>query len=295
MRRFSSSTPLPRSLPPTTMSASASHDRDGAPDDEKAAYKRASTDSSDKHESNTLTPPKQSFFARLRSNKAKEPKADDEKVDLPADLVKDRKKVVPVGFTSLFRCVTDSVSGFCLTTASIQVFDEDRAAAGCIRSRLRRGLWRSPGMLPPLRRTRLLISRIQPLMSLLFGNTSQDFVTFGSAVQFLDPNDPASVAAMNDAKSHFLHDTSLNALYLVFIGWFHILSLPLLPLISFIGIGVLVATYVYMLTWTYTGELNAKRIRERYLKAVLRQDIAYFDTIGAGEIATRIQTDTRMY
>lgn len=48
-----------------------------------------------------------------------------------------------------------------------------------------------------------------------------------------------------------------------------------------------------MMAWTYTGEVNAKRIRESYLKAVLRQDIAYFDTIGAGEIATRIQTDTR--
>ncbi len=34
-----------------------------------------------------------------------------------------------------------------------------------------------------------------------------------------------------------------------------------------------------MLTWTYTGEVNAKRIREQYLKAILRQDIAYFDKV----------------
>ena len=38
----------------------------------------------------------------------------------------------------------------------------------------------------------------------------------------------------------------------------------------------------------------AKRIRELYLRAVLRQDIAFFDNVGAGEVATRIQTDTRM-
>ena len=37
----------------------------------------------------------------------------------------------------------------------------------------------------------------------------------------------------------------------------------------------------------------AKRIRERYLGAILRQDIAFFDNVGAGEVATRIQTDTR--
>ena len=52
-------------------------------------------------------------------------------------------------------------------------------------------------------------------------------------------------------------------------------------------------TFVSLYSWVYTGELNAKRIREYYLKAILRQNIAYFDDIGAGEITTRIQTDTR--
>jgi ABC-type multidrug transport system fused ATPase/permease subunit len=37
----------------------------------------------------------------------------------------------------------------------------------------------------------------------------------------------------------------------------------------------------------------AKRLREQYLRAILRQDIAFFDNVGAGEVATRIQTDTR--
>ena len=48
-----------------------------------------------------------------------------------------------------------------------------------------------------------------------------------------------------------------------------------------------------MYTWVYTAEVLAKRVRERYLQAVLRQDVAYFETVGAGEVATRIQTDTR--
>ena len=56
-----------------------------------------------------------------------------------------------------------------------------------------------------------------------------------------------------------------------------------------------VCTFTYMTSWVYTGEVNAKRIRERYLKAILRQDIAFFDNVGAGEVATRIQTDTRAY
>ena len=52
-------------------------------------------------------------------------------------------------------------------------------------------------------------------------------------------------------------------------------------------------TFIYMYIWVYTGEVNAKRLRENYLQAVLRQDIAYFDNVGAGEVTTRIQTDTR--
>jgi ATP-binding cassette, subfamily B (MDR/TAP), member 1 len=56
-----------------------------------------------------------------------------------------------------------------------------------------------------------------------------------------------------------------------------------------------VCTFIYMCTWVYTAEVAAKRIRERYLKAILRQDIAFFDNVGAGEVTTRIQTDTRKW
>lgn len=73
------------------------------------------------------------------------------------------------------------------------------------------------------------------------------------------------------------------------------LAEPLWMLIDTTGIGMLFCTYIYMVIWVWTGEVNAKRIRERYLKAVLRQDIAYFDNVGAGEVATRIQTDTRKF
>ena len=48
-----------------------------------------------------------------------------------------------------------------------------------------------------------------------------------------------------------------------------------------------------MFAWSYTAEINAKRIREQYLRAVLRQELAFFDTVGAGEVTTRIQSDTR--
>jgi ABC-type multidrug transport system fused ATPase/permease subunit len=56
-----------------------------------------------------------------------------------------------------------------------------------------------------------------------------------------------------------------------------------------------ICTYIYMNVWVHTGEVTAKRIRERYLRAILRQDVAFFDKVGAGEVTTRIQTDTRTW
>lgn len=53
------------------------------------------------------------------------------------------------------------------------------------------------------------------------------------------------------------------------------------------------ATYIYMCIWVLNSEVAAKRIRELYLRAILRQDIAFFDKVGPGEVTTRIQTDTR--
>ena len=56
-----------------------------------------------------------------------------------------------------------------------------------------------------------------------------------------------------------------------------------------------VANIIYMAIWSHTSEVGAKRLRETYLASILRQDIAFFDNVGAGEIATRIETDTRQY
>ncbi|KAG2338495.1 P-loop containing nucleoside triphosphate hydrolase protein [Suillus weaverae] len=125
----------------------------------------------------------------------------------------------------------------------------------------------------------------QPLMSLLFGNLTQDFVNFSSAesnyIASLQSGNPTVIAQAQQIRDAaavgFRKSSALDASYL-----------------TYIGVGMFVCTYVYMAVWTYTGEVNAKRIRERYLQAVLRQEIAYFDDVGAGEVATRIQTDTHL-
>ncbi|KAH7101158.1 multidrug resistance protein 1 [Auriculariales sp. MPI-PUGE-AT-0066] len=110
----------------------------------------------------------------------------------------------------------------------------------------------------------------QPLMTLLFGHLTQAFVDFGSAAA-------SGSSDLTAAANHFRHVASETASFLVALG-----------------AGTFLITYVYMCAWTYTGEVQSKRIREKYLQAILRQDIAYFDKLGAGEVTTRIQTDCHL-
>ncbi|KIK53745.1 hypothetical protein GYMLUDRAFT_925139 [Collybiopsis luxurians FD-317 M1] len=117
----------------------------------------------------------------------------------------------------------------------------------------------------------------QPLMSLLFGKLTQAFVEFQTVVNDMNAGNATATQNFDSVASEFRHEASKDALYL-----------------TIIGIGMFVCTYLYMYIWTYTGEINAKRIRESYLQAVLRQDIQFFDQVGAGEVATRIQTDTHL-
>ena len=117
----------------------------------------------------------------------------------------------------------------------------------------------------------------QPAMTILFGRLTQGFVGFTAVLMRMQEGDPTAEADFPAAAAAFRKDASMNALYLVIIG-----------------IGMFVCTYLYMYVWVYTAEVNAKRLREQYLGAVLRQDIAFFDNVGAGEVATRIQTDTHL-
>lgn len=55
-----------------------------------------------------------------------------------------------------------------------------------------------------------------------------------------------------------------------------------------------VLTYAHFVGFIYTGEHIAQKIREKYLHAILRQNIAVFDKLGAGEITTRITSDTNL-
>ncbi|KAL5385661.1 hypothetical protein PMIN06_004958 [Paraphaeosphaeria minitans] len=98
-----------------------------------------------------------------------------------------------------------------------------------------------------------------PLMTLVYGNFAGSFTSF-------------SVDGL--AAERFHHQINTFTLYFVYLG-----------------IGSFVCVYVGMIGFSYTGERITQQIRELYLRAIFRQNIAFFDFLGSGEVTTRISSD----
>ncbi|KAI0537319.1 ABC transporter [Xylaria digitata] len=62
----------------------------------------------------------------------------------------------------------------------------------------------------------------------------------------------------------------------------------------YLAIGEFVAVYIATVGFIYTGEHISSKIREHYLESCMRQNIGFFDKMGAGEVTTRITADTNL-
>ena len=62
----------------------------------------------------------------------------------------------------------------------------------------------------------------------------------------------------------------------------------------YLAIGEFCLIYTATVLFIYTGEHITSKIREEYLRAILRQNIGFFDKLGAGEVTTRITADTNL-
>ncbi|GAA5899256.1 hypothetical protein JCM6882_009297 [Rhodosporidiobolus microsporus] len=114
----------------------------------------------------------------------------------------------------------------------------------------------------------------QPAMTIAFANLTNAFSSYAMALGGGEASSPEAIAA---ARDDLFSEVNKGVLILVYIG-----------------IGTFVATWVYTYTWIYSGETATRRIRENYLQAILRQNVAFFDKMGPGEITTRIETDTHL-
>ncbi|KAE8351679.1 P-loop containing nucleoside triphosphate hydrolase protein [Aspergillus coremiiformis] len=101
-----------------------------------------------------------------------------------------------------------------------------------------------------------------PLFTILFGSLA-------SAMS----NRVADLISYHD----FYHELTKNVLYFIYLG-----------------IGEFVTVYISTVGFIYTGEHISQKIREHYLESIMRQNMAYFDKLGAGEVTTRITADTNL-
>lgn len=62
----------------------------------------------------------------------------------------------------------------------------------------------------------------------------------------------------------------------------------------YLAIGEFVTIYIATVGFIYTGEHISAKIREHYLESCMRQNIGFFDKLGAGEVTTRITADTNL-
>ncbi|KAI1328401.1 multidrug resistance protein [Xylariaceae sp. FL0255] len=62
----------------------------------------------------------------------------------------------------------------------------------------------------------------------------------------------------------------------------------------YLAIAEFITTYIATVGFIYTGEHISAKIREHYLESCMRQNIGFFDKLGAGEVTTRITADTNL-
>lgn len=59
----------------------------------------------------------------------------------------------------------------------------------------------------------------------------------------------------------------------------------------YLGIAEFALTFLSTAGWQYTGRRIARKVRERYFEALLRQNVGFFDTFGTGKVTSHITGD----
>ncbi|ORX93757.1 P-loop containing nucleoside triphosphate hydrolase protein [Clohesyomyces aquaticus] len=108
----------------------------------------------------------------------------------------------------------------------------------------------------------IVAGAVMPLMTLVYGNFAGSMTNFATDAL---------------AAQHFKHQINTFTLYFVYLG-----------------VVSLISVYVSIIGFSYTGERITQQIRELYLRAIFRQNIAFFDFLGSGEITTRISSDMNL-
>ncbi|KAK9235081.1 P-loop containing nucleoside triphosphate hydrolase protein [Lipomyces kononenkoae] len=133
---------------------------------------------------------------------------------------------------------------------------------------------------------------LKPLMSILFGRVSETFNNYGPQESLYNTTHAyingtlynSTYTYTNDSE-YMPHDEMARQDYY---GTIRQLSLYLV----YLGIADIILSHIKTYIFIDRGEVLSARIREHYLASTLKQNIGYFDTLGSGEITSRITADT---
>ena len=103
-----------------------------------------------------------------------------------------------------------------------------------------------------------------PIIGVLFGKMVNGFNEQACVAHTLAPPDPAQ-------QAEFLQDVQD-----------HVVQIIIVAAVNFALI------WIYTSCWSFLGERIVRRLRERYVRALLSQDMSYFDMLPPGEISTRL-------
>ncbi|CAI6326467.1 unnamed protein product [Periconia digitata] len=108
-----------------------------------------------------------------------------------------------------------------------------------------------------------------PLIGIVFGELVDDF----NSASCNNHNDTANTA--NTADTAELRSSFNNKVLLL----------------VYIAIATFVLIYTHIVCWNIASQRLAQRVRDRYLRSLLSQDIAFFDNVQAGEVSARLNGD----
>ncbi|XP_057672653.1 ATP-dependent translocase ABCB1-like isoform X5 [Diorhabda carinulata] len=111
---------------------------------------------------------------------------------------------------------------------------------------------------------------LQPLSIILFGRVAGDSIDYAQSLM----NDNLTPAEKLEAENIFLDGVKF------FATWN-----------SLIGIGMLFFCYIATVTFNYSAMEQTFRIRSKYLKSILNQDISWYDQNQTGDFASRMSDD----
>ncbi|RKP38236.1 P-loop containing nucleoside triphosphate hydrolase protein, partial [Dimargaris cristalligena] len=113
----------------------------------------------------------------------------------------------------------------------------------------------------------MAVGASQPLMAIIFGSILQNLGSYTYNYQ-TDPD------LANAQLEQTIHD--------------------MLKWVGILAGATFTAAFVQIFMWSYAAERQCRNIRELYYASILRQEIAWFDTVSTGDLTSRISGDVNM-